>query len=105
MFYVHTLSVETYQGETSTGPVYAAAVTVPGFLDTTVDDVRTAQGTEVTSARSMFYCDPTYGSLFTEQSRVTSPDLGGDGKATVVRLNPLTSGALNLPDHVEVGLL
>jgi len=104
-FYVHTLTVETYQGVTSNGPSYAAAVTVSGLLDTTVTDVRTGKGDEVTSARSMFYCDPTYGSLFTVQSRVSSPDLGGDGKAVVTRVNSLTSGPLDLPDHVEVGLL
>lgn len=105
MFYVHTVQVKTYQGETSTGPSFAAAVTVPGFLDTTVTDVRTGTGDEATSARSMFYCDPTYGALFTVQSQVLSPDLGGDGMAVVTRLNVLTSGPLGLPDHVEVGLL
>lgn len=104
MFYVHTLQVETYHGETSYGPSYAAIATVPGFLDTTSDLSRTATADESTSASSMFYADPQYAGLFTVQSRVTSPDLGGDGKATVVRLNALSSGPLGLPDHIEVGL-
>lgn len=104
-FYVHTLTVETYQGEGSMGSVYAAPTTVPGFLDTTANLARTSTTDEATSARSMFYCDPTYAGLFTVQTRVTSTGLGGDGKAVVVRVNSLTSGALGLPDHVEVGLL
>lgn len=103
-FYVHTLTVETYQGSGSYGPVYATAVSVPGFLDTTVDLAKTGTGEEATSASSMFYCDPTYAALFTVESRVTSSDLGGDGKATVVKVNSLTSGPLGLPDHVEVAL-
>lgn len=104
-FYVHTLTVETYIGESSTdGPVYAAAVSVPGFLDTTSSLTQTATSAEESSVRSMFYCDPSYAALFVAQSRVSSPDLGGDGKATVNHVNPLTSGPLGLPDHVEVGL-
>jgi hypothetical protein len=104
-FYVHTLTVETYQGENSLGPVYATGVPVPGFLDTTSDLQRSSSGDAATSAGSMFYCHPTYAGLFTVQSRVNSADLGGDGKAVVVKLNNLTSGPLGLPDHVEVGLL
>lgn len=104
-FYVHTLTVETYEGEGSMGPQYAAPAVVPGFLDTTSELARTSTADEASSARSMFYCDPTYAALFTVQSRVTSLDLGGDGAATVVKVNALTSGALGLPDHVEVGLL
>jgi len=53
----------------------------------------------------MFYCDPTHAALFVVKSRVSSPDLGGDGLATVVKVNNLTSGPLGLPDHVEVGLI
>lgn len=105
-FYVHTATVEQYLGEGSMGPMYAAPVTVSGFLDTTAQDVRSAFSDEVTAARSMsFYTDPSNASLFVVQSRLTSSDLGGDGKATVVRVNALTSGPLGLPDHIEVGLL
>lgn len=105
MFYIHTISVETFLGEASYGPTFAAPVTVPGFLDTVSDLVRSATTDEATSARSMFYCDPQYAALFVVQSRCTAADLGGDGKAVVVRVNALTSGPLGLPDHVEVGLL
>jgi len=104
-FYVHTLTVETYQGEGAMGPVYAPEVAVPGFLDTTVDLSRTATTDNTMSAGSMFYCDPTHAALFVVKSRVSSPDLGGDGLATVVKVNNLTSGLLGLPDHVEVGLI
>jgi hypothetical protein len=104
-FYVHTVTVETYQGEGSMGPVFAAPATVPGFLDTVVGLSRTATTDNALSAGSMFYCDPTHAALFTVKSRVASSDLGGDGLATVVMVNNLTSGPLGLPDHAEVGLL
>lgn len=104
-FYVHTLTVETYQGEGSLGPVYGTPTVVPGFLDTTTDLARTTTTDQATSVGSMFYCDPTHAAAFTVRSRVTSTDLGGDGMAIVVKVNNLTSGTLGLPDHVEVGLL
>lgn len=103
-FYVHTATVEPYQGENSLGSVYGAAVTVPGFFDTTADLVRSTTSDDVTSAGSVFYCDPSYAANFVPKSRVSSPNLGGDGKATVVKVNSLTSGSLKLPDHVEVTL-
>ena len=103
-FWVHTVTVETYTGEGSLGPVYANPVTVTGFLDTVSDLARTGTVEEATSASSMFYTDPSNAALFTVQTRVTSSALGGDGKATVVKVNSLTSGALGLPDHVEVAL-
>lgn len=104
-FYVNAITVETYEGEGSLGPVYAAPVVIPGFLDTVSDLARSATGVAATSVGSMFYCAPAYAAVFTVQSRVTSADLGGDGKAIVVKVNSLTSGPLGLPDHVEVGLL
>jgi len=103
-FWVHTVTVETYQGQGSSGPVFAAPVTVSGFLDTTVDLMRSGTVEEATDASSMFFTDPSNAALFTPQSRVTSSDLGGDGKATVVKVNSLTSGGLGLPEHVEVAL-
>lgn len=105
MFYVHTVTVETYTGENSSGPAFAAPQTVTGFLDTTSDLARSTAGDEATSARSMFYTDPANAAAFTVQSRVTASELGGDGKATVVKVNSLTSGSLGLPDHAEIGLL
>lgn len=104
MFYVHTVTVETYQGQGANGPVFAAPVQVIGFLDTTSDLARTGTVEEATSASSMFYTDPANAGLFTVQTRVTSALLEGDGKATVVKVNSLTSGGLGLPDHVEVAL-
>jgi hypothetical protein len=104
-FYVHTLTVQTYQGEGSDGPMYAAGVAVPGFLDTTANLVRTGSSDEATAASSMFYCAPTYAALFSVQSLVASASLAGDGKAIVVKVNSLDSGTMSLPDHVEVTLL
>lgn len=104
MFYIHTVTVETYEGQGSSGPVFAAPVNVTGFLDTVSDLARTGTVEEATSASSMFYTDPANAALFTVQTRVTSSLLDGDGKATVVKVNSLTSGALGLPDHVEVAL-
>lgn len=103
-FWVHTITVETYKGQGSSGPVYAIPVSVTGFLDTTADLARTGAVEEATSASSMFYTDPANAALFTPQTRVTSSALGGDGKATVVKVNSLTSVGLGLPDHVEVAL-
>jgi len=104
-FYVHTVTVEPYLGATSSGPQYGPGVAVAGFLDTTTVLAPTAGGQEATAASSMFYTPPENAPLFPVQSRVTSADLGGDGKAVVVKVNALTSGPLDLPDHVEVGLL
>ncbi|HET6909831.1 MAG TPA: hypothetical protein VFH54_10875 [Mycobacteriales bacterium] len=103
-FWQHTITVETYQGQGSSGPVYAAPVQVTGLLDTVSDLARVGTVEEATSASSMFYTDPSNAALFTVQTRVTSALLDGDGKATVVKVNSLTSGGLGLPDHVEVAL-
>lgn len=105
VFYVHTVTVETYQGEARGGAVYAAGVVVSGFLDNAVTLTPGSSSDEVTSAGSTFYTAPENAGLFKAQSRVSSPDLGGDGKAKVVKVNPMTSGPLGLPDHVEVVLL
>lgn len=105
IFWVHTVTVEPYLGVLNSQPAYGDPVDVVGFFDSAADLDLSAADTEATSAKSVFYTDPDNASLFPLNSRVTSDQLGGDGKATVILANSMTSGPLGLPDHLVVGLI
>lgn len=97
-FYVHTVSLETYQGTNGYGEdVFAGAVNVTGFLDDSRKLVR-GQAQEQVISESQFYTRPENGALFTAESRVTS----GGVVSRVIRVNVNTSGTLALPDHAVV---
>jgi hypothetical protein len=99
MFFVHTASVETLAGSGAYGDVYAAPVTVPCFADDGNHLVRATTGEEVVSSTAI-YAPIANQSAFTVNTRVTV-----NGRvATVISVNARTSGALGLPDHVEVHL-
>jgi hypothetical protein len=104
-FYINTAQVQAFSGESATGSVYAAAVTVPCFVDSTDQLTVSPTGEQVTSRSTVLYCSLTYSSVFTVGSRVTSDSIGFDHVARVVTVNNLSSGPLGLPDHVEVGLV
>ena len=54
MFMVHTVTVRTYSGEGSMGPIYGAIETVPGIqVDETQRLVRAADGREVMSSTTI----------------------------------------------------
>ena len=98
-FYVHTVSVETKTGSGAYGDVYAAPVDVACWLEPKRRLVRNKDGQEVLSS-SFLSCGVAEKAKFTPDSKVTH-----DGAtAYVIGVNTLTSGALDLPDHLEIDL-
>lgn len=98
-FYVHTVTVETMTGSGAYGDVYAAPVEVPCWLEPKRRLVRNKDGQEVLST-SFLSCDVAENPKFTPDSKVTH-----DGTtAYVIGVNALTSGELELPDHLEIDL-
>lgn len=100
-WWVDTVQVETYQGETPNGPQWAAAVSVPCFVDETLRLVRTRDGDEVASGSTVF-ADASWLATFPEQSRVTY-----DGRtSTVITCETLTTEGLAFGlDHIQAHLL
>lgn len=99
-FYVHTATVETFQGTNGYGEdTYADPVDVPGFLTDVRKLVLNADGEQVTS-EAQFFTYPDRAPLFLAKSRVT---VNGN-PSLVIRSNLNTSGDLDLPDHVAISL-
>ena len=99
LFWVHTVTVETYAGQNNDGPVYDDPVVVPCFLD---DTTKLVVGAETeTVSQSTVFADVSYAGLFAADSRVTA----GGRVTRVITVNAYTSGTLGLPDHVEVSLV
>lgn len=100
-FWVHTVTVETFQGVNGYGQdTFAAPQTVTGWLQGSTKLVRATEGDEVVS-QSQFFAAVDQGPAFTPQSRVTLPD----GRiARVIVANTNDAGGLRLPEHVEVQL-
>lgn len=98
-FYVHTVSVETKTGSGAYGDVYAAPVSVPGWLEDKRRLVRDKDGQEVVSM-SVFSCANEHLDKFTPDSKVTLPRRG----ALVIGVGDFNSGPLGLPDHLEIEL-
>lgn len=94
----HTVTVEAYEGESAYGPVYAAPITVPCFLDRKTRTVAGKDGQERVSSGT-FYARPD--TVCPPESRVTLPD---GTTATVVNALPRDGGGLPTPDHLEVQL-
>ena len=120
-FFVHSLVVESFQGVGAMGDVYAAPVTVAGFLEGKLQMVRDATGNMVVSA-STFYCSAPDGAQFTPDSRVTAGSPGtilpGPGTfpgdltpssypvrtSYVISQNVNDAPGLDLPDHSAIYL-
>ena len=99
MFFVRTVSLETYAGSGAYGAGYATAVSVPCFADDGNHLVHNKIGEEVVSSTTV-YAPMTYEGQFTVDSRVTV-----NGRvAFVISVNPRDSGPLGLHDHVEAHL-
>lgn len=98
-FYIHTVTVETFGGTGAYGDVYSAPVDVPGWLEDKRRIVRNKDGQEVVSS-SMFMCDNQHLDKFTPDSRVTLPRR----QAFVIGVADFNSGAMDLPDHLEIDL-
>jgi hypothetical protein len=84
-FWQHTITVEMFLGAGAYGDVYAAPVTVIGFMDGTRKLVRGANGEQVVS-ESSFYTYPITGPLFVTDSRVTQ----GTEVSYVIKNSPTT---------------
>ena len=93
-------SVETYQGATRTGPSYAAAVTVKGFLDDGVT-VQTLAGARQIVAVTKFYTTIDQAAVFTIDSKVTV-----NGRVNMVTAVHRREGSplLRAVEHLEVDL-
>jgi hypothetical protein len=98
-FFVHTVSVETWQGTGALGDVYAGPANVTGFLEGKVQLVRDGHGQEVT-ASSTFYCDTADGPKFTPDTKVTT----GGRVSRVISQNINDAPGMNLPDHAAIYL-
>lgn len=103
-FYVHSCTVETYQGTNGYGKdVFDApfAVTPPAgcFIEPKRRLVRSGTGEQVVS-ESTVYTYPVHAARFTPGSRVT---VNGT-VVTVIVAAPFESGGLDLPDHLVVNL-
>lgn len=99
-FWIHTVTVETFQGAGPAGDTFAAPATVTGFLEGKTQLVRNANGEQVVSS-STFYTATGNAALFTADSRLTPT---GGRAARVIAVNTNDSGNLMLPDHVAINL-
>lgn len=97
---VHRVTVETHQGTSGVGDLYAEPVTRRVFVDETRKLVRVAGGSEVTSEATL-YGRRSDADAFTEQSRVTLPS----GQImTVLTTSDRSDGGLGAWQHIEVNL-
>lgn len=96
-FFVHTATVEEFLGAGPSGDLYAAPVTVMGFLDDGVVLVQSASGEQLVQ-KAVFFASLADADLFVPESQVTV-----NGKvAQVSSVRRRDGGPLGLPDHVEV---
>ncbi|MET9729671.1 hypothetical protein ABZZ79_03090 [Streptomyces sp. NPDC006458] len=94
----HEITVEAYDGESSTGPLYGAPATVRCFLDEETRMVRSPGGEQTTST-STAYAD--LDTTVLAQSRVTLQD----GRiTTVIAVKRRNGRGLQTPDHLEIQL-
>lgn len=99
-FLVHEASVETFTGSGPTGRIFAAAVTVRGFLDDGLVLKQSSAGEQLVQ-KSIFYADISDAAKFTPDSRITVN--GRVSKVAAVRrreAGPLFAAV----QHVEVEL-
>lgn len=98
-FYVHTATVETFQGAGAYGDVYAAPVTVSCFAEAKRRLVRAKDGEQVVSESSL-YMSVADGAGFVPDSKVTV-----QGKVSyVITQNINDAPGLDLPEHAVVTL-
>jgi hypothetical protein len=97
--FTQTVSVQTYEGEGSLGPVWAPAVDVACFVNDARKLVRNSAGDEVVSETTLYTPLSAYSS-FTIQSRVTV-----NGRAAnVITVYKRDSAGPASAHHVEVTL-
>lgn len=96
----HTITIEPYQGEGGSGPVYGPGVEVRCFREDSRKLVRNQLGEQVVS-ESQAYCLP--GTVAPPKSRVTIPG-SNPRTAFVIQAKDRDGGGLPTPDHVELVL-
>jgi len=94
----HRITVEPYEGESSTGPLYAAPVIIRCFLDEETRAVRSPGGEQTTST-STAYADLDIAAP--ALSRVTLPD---GRTTTVIAAKRRDGNGLQTPNHLEIQL-
>lgn len=100
-FMVHPVEVRTRTGTGSLGDTYADGVDVTVWVDEKRRLVRAADASEVISEATLHDADVTHAGLYADGSLITLPS----GRvATTITTRVLTSGALQLPDHIEVAV-
>lgn len=101
-WWVHDTTVERLTGQGPSGPTYAPAETITGFVDDKTRLVRNATGSEVTSSTTVYY--PPGTPYIKPGSYVRTPALFGGRRAKVIGCQVHDAGALATPNHVEVTL-
>jgi hypothetical protein len=97
IFWIHTVSVQTFLGASPTGDTYAAPVGCRGFLDDGVVRVQGATGEQLVQ-KSIWYGPLSDAPLFVLESRLVVN--GRPCQVTAIRRRD--GGILGLPDHIEV---
>jgi hypothetical protein len=99
LFFVHTVSVETFTGSGAFGESFAPPVTVTCYADDGNHLTRNKVGEEVVS-QTIVFAPLQSAPSFTVDSRVTV-----NGRvATVISVSSREAGWLGVPAHVEVHL-
>lgn len=97
-YLVHEITVEPYGGESSTGTLYGAPVTVRCLLDEQTRAVRTPGGEQVTSTST------AYADLSTEAPALSRVTLPGGRTTTVIQTKQRDGRGLGTPNHLEIQL-
>lgn len=102
LWFVQSVSINTYLGTSADGPSYGATVAVPCWVEESIDVLSNAQGVEVVSTSTRVYGAIADVDKFVPNSRVVLPS-GRD--AQVIAVARFESGSLALPvDHFQAAL-
>ena len=98
----HTVTIETYEGDSAYGPRYATGVAVRCFLEQKTRTVRDREGQEVVSSGTFYARLDEAQAVCPAESRITLPD---GTTTTVIAALAHDGGGLPTPDHLEVQLI
>ncbi len=99
-FFVHTVTVETFEGSGPYGDVYLpTSDPIPCFIDEKRRFVRSSTGEQIVSETTLWMSKTHYGA-FKPESLV---QVNGH-PSTVITRSLADSGEMDLPDHVSVNL-